>query len=248
VTQAAPIVEARKLGRTYGASGSEVVALADVDVAVAPGEFVAVMGASGSGKSTLLHLLGGLDKPTTGEVWLDGRQLADLSTKELARVRAERVGFVFQLFNLLPSLTTAENVALPAVIARQRPAAYAARVDELLDAVGLGDKHARLPSQLSGGEQQRVAIARALMMNPAVLLADEPTGNLDSRSGEEVMTMLTRFHGEGQTIVLVTHDVKVAGHAQRLLSMEDGHIVDELTLTGSRASTAKLRKLVQLGD
>jgi putative ABC transport system ATP-binding protein len=242
------IVAARHLGRTYGTAGGEVVALADVDVAVAPGEFVAVMGASGSGKSTLLHLLGGLDRPTTGEVSLDGRRLADLSTKELARVRAERVGFVFQLFNLLPSLTAAENVALPAVIARQRPASYVDRVSELLDAVGLSGKDDRLPSQLSGGEQQRVAIARALMMNPAVLLADEPTGNLDSRSGDEVMAMLARFHREGQTIVLVTHDVKVAGHAQRLLTMEDGHIVDELVLTDSKTSKTKLRKLVQLGD
>jgi putative ABC transport system ATP-binding protein len=243
-----PIVEARKLGRTYETAGGEVTALADVDFAVAPGEFVAVMGASGSGKSTLLHLLGGLDRPTHGEVWLDGRHLATLSVKDLARVRAERVGFVFQMFNLLPSLTTAENVSLPAVIARQRPSVYAPRVEELLDLVGLAGKADRMPAQLSGGEQQRVAIARALMMNPAVLLADEPTGNLDSRSGADVLALLARFHAEGQTIVLVTHDIRVASQAQRLLTMEDGQVVDELVLTESRATKAKLRKLVQLGE
>jgi len=232
-------IEGKGLWRTYRNDGAAVDALRGVDFSVDRGEFVSVMGPSGSGKSTLLHLLGGLDTPSEGEVVLEGRALAGLSRTELARVRNRRVGFVFQLFNLVPSLTVEENVALPAAIAGLYDRARRARVADLLARVGLTDQRDRPPTRLSGGEQQRVAVARALLMEPAVLLADEPTGNLDTANGAAVMDLLRGCHDDGQTIVLVTHDVKVAAQAQRLVTMRDGQIVDETWLNpeGSDVST-----------
>jgi putative ABC transport system ATP-binding protein len=216
-----------------------------VDLEVAPGEFVAVMGPSGSGKSTLLHMLGGLDVPTSGEVLVDGRSLATLSRGQRAVLRRSHIGFVFQLYNLIPSLTVEENVALPAIAAGASPSSYKERLDELLALVGLADKLDRFPPQLSGGEQQRVAIARALVQEPAVVLADEPTGNLDSRTGEELLDLFTRCNAGGQTIVLVTHDPKVASAAQRVFFMRDGAFVEETELKDTRYD---LTELVRIGD
>ncbi len=238
-------VEARSIVKVFRDNEVDVHALRGVDLEVTRGEFVAVMGPSGSGKSTLLHLLGGLDVPTSGEVVIDGRAIASLSRTQLARLRRDQIGFVFQLYNLIPSLTVAENVALPAIAAGQTPRAYAERLDELLALIGLADKHDRFPSQLSGGEQQRVAIARALIREPAVVLADEPTGNLDSRTGDELLDLFSSCHANGQTIVLVTHDSKVASAAQRVLFMRDGIFVEEAEL---KTSAQALTELVQLGE
>jgi putative ABC transport system ATP-binding protein len=218
----AAILEARNVWRAYEHDGVVVEAVRGIDLTVAAGEFVALMGPSGSGKSTLLQLLGGLDRPTRGTVLVNGVDLTSLSSSQLAEARNRRIGFVFQSFNLLGNLTVAENVAVPAVIARQRPRAFRPRVAELLELVGLGAMGTRLPAQLSGGERQRVAIARALMMGPDILLADEPTGNLDSRSSEEVMTVLAACRERGQTLVLVTHDTRIAGRADRILELRDG--------------------------
>ncbi|HWA52709.1 MAG TPA: ABC transporter ATP-binding protein, partial [Solirubrobacterales bacterium] len=212
-----PVLEARGLERTYGAGATMVRALQGVDLAVAEGEMVAIMGPSGSGKSTLLHILGALDHPDGGSVEISGRRYDDLSDRELTELRGDVFGFVFQFFNLLPTLTAAENVLLPALVNGERPGRRAARVDELMELVGLGDRAAHLPSELSGGEQQRVAIARALLREPTVVLADEPTGNLDSTSGAAVMALLRRVVDEGQTVVMVTHDPSAAALADRVI-------------------------------
>jgi putative ABC transport system ATP-binding protein len=238
-------VEARALVKRYKDQEVDVEALCGVDIDVAQGEFVAVMGPSGSGKSTLLHLLGGLDSPTSGEVLVGGRPLAGLSRGQLAALRRDHIGFVFQLYNLIPSLTASENIALPAIAAGQSPAVFQDRLDELLNLVGLTGKHDRFPTQLSGGEQQRVAIARAMIRQPAVVLADEPTGNLDSRTGDALLDLFSRCHADGQTIVLVTHDPKVASAAQRVLFMRDGAFVEETEL---RTAGHDLTELVQVGD
>ena len=197
-----PALQARGLVKTFGEGPGAVRALRGVDATVADGEFVAIMGPSGSGKSTLLHILGGLDRPTAGSVEIRGRRYDDLDDKELTRLRGEVFGFVFQFFNLLPTLSAAENVLLPALVAGERPSEYAGRVDELMAMVGLGDRAAHRPSELSGGEQQRVAIARALLRRRRSLLADEPTGNLDSASGAVVLGLLRRLVDEGQTVVM----------------------------------------------
>jgi putative ABC transport system ATP-binding protein len=231
--------------KRYRDQDVEVEALRGIDLEVARGEFVAVMGPSGSGKSTLLHLLGGLDTPTSGEVLIDGRPLAGLSRSQLAAMRRDQIGFVFQLYNLIPSLTVAENVALPSIAAGKSPNSYREQLDGVLELVALADKHDRFPAQLSGGEQQRVAVARALIRRPAVVLADEPTGNLDSRSGEALLDLFTRCHAEGQTIILVTHDPTVASAAQRALFMRDGAFVEETELT---PRGQKVVDLVQFED
>ena len=246
-----PALEGRRLVKTYDDEGTTVAAVGGVDVSVEHGEFVAVMGPSGCGKSTLLHLLGGLARPTAGEVLVDGVDLAGMSDAELAEVRRTRVGFVFQAFNLVPVLTAAENVALPALIAGRDRRAAMERCTELLATVGLGERRDRRPGQLSGGEQQRVAIARALMMEPAVVLADEPTGNLDSRSGREIVRLLLDLNAGGQTVVLVTHDVKVAGVAGRLLLMRDGEVReagDPAGKAGDDDLASPLARLVELDD
>jgi putative ABC transport system ATP-binding protein len=236
-------VETRDVTKRYRDDESEVEALAGVDLEVATGEFVAVMGPSGSGKSTLLHLLGALDTPTSGEVFVEGTSLATLNRTKLAALRRNRIGFVFQLFNLIQSLTVFENIALPAIAAGERPASFTGRIDELLEIVGLSGKSSRYPSQLSGGEQQRVAVARALVRRPAVVLADEPTGNLDSKNGEALLDLFVRTHRDGQTIVLVTHDPKVASAADRVLFMRDGRFVEETPLHPRRSSVADLVRM-----
>jgi putative ABC transport system ATP-binding protein len=186
------------------------------------------MGPSGSGKSTLLHLMGALEAPTSGEILVDGRAVTAMDDNALTELRRDYFGFVFQFFNLLPTLTAAENVLLPALIARESPSAYAERVGELLDLVGLGERAAHLPTEMSGGEQQRVSIARALLRQPRVVLADEPTGNLDSRSGAVVLDLLRRIADHGQTVVMVTHDPNAAARADRVLFLRDGSIVNEV--------------------
>ncbi len=239
-------IEAKDLWKTYRSDGTAVHALAGVDLAIKEGEFVAVMGPSGSGKSTLLHIVGGLDTPDEGEVEIDGRDLSGLSRKELAATRRRHIGFVFQFFNLVPVLTVEENVALPAALDDVRVSEYAQHLGDLLELFGLSDHRDKLPVQLSGGEQQRVAIARALINRPAVVLADEPTGNLDRRSGSDVMALLRRLHKDGQTIVVVTHDPSVASFAQRVLFMRDGELVDEARLRTPGKTSTVLSRLVKL--
>ena len=222
MNQPDPVIEARGLGKRYTDDETAIDAVVDVDLRVEAGEFVAVMGPSGSGKSTLLHLLGGLTSPTSGTVLADGTDLTTLDDDQLATFRRNHVGFVFQSFNLVEVLSVEENLLLPTTLAGADHAAARARVDRLLDLVGLASRRSKRPSQLSGGERQRVAIARALMLEPKVILADEPTGNLDTASGRVIIDQLHALHREGQTIILVTHDIKIAGTAERLLVMRDG--------------------------
>ena len=232
-----PVLRARGLRRTYGSGDGLVRAIDDVSLDVTAGETVAVMGPSGCGKSTLLHLLGGLDRCTGGEVWLAGHRLGDLGERALARLRREHVGFVFQAFHLMDELTAAENVELPALLAGISPRAARRRAAELLDQVGLTDRARFMPAALSGGQRQRVAVARALVSNPDVVLADEPTGNLDSESTIDVLRLLDSLHTAGQTLVIVTHDARIAATADRLISMRDGAFVDETRLTGGTSGS-----------
>lgn len=213
--------------KVYRRDGTETVALRDVTLTVRPGEFLVVMGPSGSGKSTLLHLMGALDLPTSGRVWFDGLDLAGLSDAERSALRRRQIGFVFQFFNLLPTLTVLENVCLPAYLdgAAGRAAEDAeARGRHLLEQVGLGRRLHRYPSELSGGELQRAAIARALLMRPALLLADEPTGNLDSKAGQDVLALIKGCQQDGQTVVMVTHDPKAAAYGDRVVHLKDGQV------------------------
>ncbi len=224
------LIETRNLKKIYGTGEATVHALAGVDVKVKRGEFVAIMGPSGSGKSTLMNILGCLDSPTEGEYILDGRVVSQLSREELAEVRNQKLGFIFQAFNLLPRLSTLANVMLPMLYnpdeevsddeARNRAVAS-------LEAVGLGSRLDHLPSEISGGQQQRVAIARALVNNPPVILADEPTGNLDSKSSVEIIDILHKLHDNGATIVMVTHEPEIARHAQRVICVRDGLIISD---------------------
>ena len=219
------ILHASGLHKRFQMGAVTVEALRGVDLTIEKGEFVAIMGPSGSGKSTLLHLLGGLDAPSDGEVVLGGRRLAQLDDDEMTVVRRRQVGFIFQFFNLMPTLTAAENVALPLLIDGRPAEAYATRVDGLLALVGLAERRDHRPDQLSGGEQQRVAIARALVTEPLVVLADEPTGNLDSDAGRAIMQLLREAcDRRGQTMVMVTHDRQAAGFADRLVRLRDGQI------------------------
>jgi putative ABC transport system ATP-binding protein len=225
---------ARAVGVTkaYGTGATSVVALDDISVDVRRGRFTAIMGPSGSGKSTLMHVLAGLDTVDTGEVWIGDTPLAALSDKDLADLRRNRVGFVFQQFNLLPTLTAAENITLPLAIAGRRP--DAAWFDLVVDAVGLADRLAHRPSELSGGQQQRVACARALLAKPDVIFADEPTGNLDTRASAEILRFLRRSVDEfGQTIVMVTHDASAAAYADRVVFLQDGRLVHDLLEPGA---------------
>jgi putative ABC transport system ATP-binding protein len=240
------LIEARGLRKTYRGDGVDVRALDGVDLDVAAGEYVAVMGPSGSGKSTLLHVLGALDTADDGTVVLDGRALSGLGRTELADVRRELVGIVFQFFNLVGVLTVLENVSLPAVLDGSSDTQARERAAALLAELGLDDVSGKVPSHLSGGEQQRAAIARALINEPSVVLADEPTGNLDRRSGTEVMALLRDVHDRGQTIVLVTHDPAVAAHARRVVFMRDGKLEDEIAVTGRGSPRPILAKLAAL--
>jgi putative ABC transport system ATP-binding protein len=245
-TADASVLRARGLRKEYGKGEGLVRAVDGVDLDIGAGETVAVMGPSGCGKSTLLHLLGGLDRPSGGEVSLNGRRIDDLGEKALARMRRTAVGFVFQAFHLMEELTAIENVELSALLAGRSPRAARRRAEELLEQVGLADRARFLPSALSGGQRQRVAIARALSNEPLVVLADEPTGNLDSAATLDVLRLFERLHESGQTLVIVTHDARIAATADRMISMRDGAFVDETRLTGG--TSGQLGALVGLED
>jgi len=227
-----PVLRARGLHKHYGKDAALVRAVDGVDLDVDAGETVAVTGPSGCGKSTLLHLLGGLDRASAGEICLAGRRVDQLGERALARLRREAVGFVFQAFHLMDELTAVENVELPGLLAGQSPRAARRRAAGLLERVGLADRAGFLPSALSGGQRQRVAIARALVADPLVVLADEPTGNLDSEATLDVLRLFDSLHAAGQTLVIVTHDARIAATADRLISMRDGAFVDQTRLTG----------------
>jgi putative ABC transport system ATP-binding protein len=221
------LIEVRALHKAYDTPAGPFPVLKDVDLAIAPGEFVAIMGPSGSGKSTFMNILGCLDKPSGGDYMLDGHDVAKMSRDQLALVRNRTIGFVFQGFNLLPRISLEDNVALPLVYSRIEKADRQTRARRQLDKVGLGGYAASLPNRISGGQQQRVAIARALVNEPRLILADEPTGNLDSHTSEEIMALFEELNREGITIVLVTHEADVARHAKRLVRFRDGRIVHD---------------------
>ena len=242
----APVLRARGLRKDYGAGDGRVRAVDGVDLDVRRGETVAVMGPSGCGKSTLLYLLGGLDRPSAGEMWLAGQRIDHLGEKALARLRRSTIGFVFQAFHLMDELTARENIELPALLSGRSPRAARERATELLAQVGLADRAGFLPSALSGGQRQRVAIARALCNEPLVVFADEPTGSLDSTATLDVLRLFERLHEAGQTLVIVTHDARIAATADRLISMRDGAFVDDTRLAGG--TTGSLGALVGLED
>jgi putative ABC transport system ATP-binding protein len=238
------LLRAQGLRKQYGRGEGVVRAVDGVDMEVPRRETVAVMGPSGCGKSTLLHLLGGLDRPDAGEIWLAGRRLDPLSERALARVRRHDVGFVFQAFHLMDELTAQENVEFPALLAGCSPRQARRRAQQLLDQIGLAQRAGHLPTALSGGQRQRVAIARALANDPQVLLADEPTGNLDSAATLEVLRLLESLKAGGLTLVIATHDERIAATADRLISMRDGAFVDQTRLTGgTRGNLADLAGL-----
>ena len=237
-----PAARAAQLTKSYGTGDTRVVALDAVDVEIESGRFTAVMGPSGSGKSTLMHCLAGLDTATSGRTWIGETEVTGLNDRQLTRLRRDRVGFVFQSFNLLPTLSALENITLPGDIAGRRT--DRAWLDQVIDTLGLGDRLGHRPAQLSGGQQQRVAVARALAARPQLVFADEPTGNLDSRSGSEVLGFLRRSVDElGQTVVMVTHDPAAAAHADLVLFLADGRIVDRLPDPDADGVLARMRRL-----
>lgn len=224
------LLEAKDLSRDYRLGTEVIRALNGVTFNVEKGTFTSVMGPSGSGKSTLLHLLGGLDRPTSGSVDLDGRRLDGLSDEDLTSMRRRKLGFIFQFFNLLPTMTAWENVALPRLLEGERLAAVRTRAVDLLERMGLGERVEHKPAQLSGGEMQRVAVARSLVSDPILLLADEPTGNLDSRSGQSILDLLRSLVDEGKTLIMVTHDARLAERGDRILLLEDGRLTGDEAL------------------
>ena len=237
-----PVVTTTDVTRTYGSGTSLVQALRGITLEIQAGGLTAIMGPSGSGKSTLMHILAGLDKPTAGEVTLGGTRIDNLGDNDLTRLRREHIGFVFQFFNLLPMLTAEENITLPLSIAGKK--IDKAELDTLLTTIGLADRRKHRPAELSGGQQQRVAIARALMSKPTVIFADEPTGNLDSQTSIEILTLLrTAVDTYGQTIVMVTHDASAASHADRVLFLADGEIVKEMSGGSPRDILAVMEEL-----
>jgi len=221
------MIQLDQINRTFQVGDQQVAALREVSLSIDAGEYIAIMGPSGSGKSTLLNLLGLLDRPSSGRYRLDGRDVTDLNEAESARVRRDKIGFVFQFFHLVPRLDAAANVALPMLLAGVAPAERKQRVAQLLADVGLSERAGHLPSQLSGGQLQRVAIARAMSMHPALLLADEPTGNLDRATGREVMAVLEDLNQRGATLIVITHDQEVGGRARRRIAMEDGRVISD---------------------
>jgi putative ABC transport system ATP-binding protein len=236
------VVQASGVSRRFGEGEAAVDALVDVSTAFDRGRFTAIMGPSGSGKSTLMHILAGLDKPTAGTVVLDGQEITSLDDSELTKLRRDKLGFVFQFFNLLPVLTAEENLVLPLSIAGRKP--DRAWLDQLVDTVGLGDRRTHRPSELSGGQQQRVAVARALVSKPAVVFADEPTGNLDSKASADVLRLLRHAVDDfGQTVIMVTHDPAAAAHADRLITLRDGRIVHD-GAPGSADEVIELMKTI----
>jgi len=236
-----PTVKMQGVTRVYGLGGYQVKALDGIDLTVMPGEFLALMGPSGSGKSTLMHIMGCLDRPSAGSYRLEGLDVSALSEDALARVRRLRLGFVFQTFNLLPRLTALQNVELPMIYAGVRRRERRAQARERLEAVGLGERTHHHPNEMSGGERQRVAIARSLVNEPALLLADEPTGNLDSKSGDEVVDIIADLHAAGKTIVLITHEPSIAARAQRIIYMRDGRLMEDSAPTDGALTVAEAR-------
>ncbi len=230
-----PIIDLLEVSKSYQNGSLHVDALRGVSAQIGQGEYVAIMGPSGSGKSTLMHILGCLDVPTSGTYRLAGIDVSGMSESELAEVRNRRIGFVFQQFNLLPSMSACRNVELPLLYGGVGKRIRRERAIKALEEVGLGDRIEHRPSQLSGGQQQRVAIARALVGEPSLVLADEPTGNLDSKSAEEVLSLMERLHGSGRTIVLITHDQEVASRASRMLRIRDGQLLHETVSAGTGA-------------
>lgn len=228
-----PLIQTENLTKIYGKGEAAVVALDHVNVTVNPGECVAVMGPSGCGKSTLLHLLGGLDRPTEGNVMIDGSSLSTLSDDALTQIRRRKIGFVFQFFNLIPILSSVDNAALPLLLDGKNSAQAKQKAKEWLEKVGLGARLSNRPDQLSAGQQQRVAIARALITDPKLVLADEPTGNLDSRASDEIAALLQQVAKEwGRSVLMVTHDPRIAAYADRIIFLKDGKIVNETRLDG----------------
>ena len=221
------VVKLDKVSKIYAMDGTKVCALNAISLEIKKGEFVAIVGPSGSGKSTLMHLIGLLDKPTSGKVFLEGRQVSHLAEEEQAELRNKHIGFVFQVFNLLPKTTAVENVEMPLVYSGEAKSQREEKAISVLKTVGLGDRLWHFPSQLSGGEEQRVAIARALVNQPTLILADEPTGNLDSKSGEGILNLLQDLNKKGNTIVLVTHDMNIAAKAKRKIELKDGRIIKD---------------------
>ncbi len=223
----APVIELENVSKTYSLDSVKVNALDKVSLKISKGDFVSIIGPSGSGKSTMLHILGALDRPSSGKVEIDGTDLAKLSDSEVARLRGKKIGFVFQFFNLYPTLSAIENVELPMMIMEIPEHERKKRAAELIEKVGLKQRANHLPAQLSGGERQRVAIARALANNPSFILADEPTGNLDSKTGDEVMAFIEKLNKDfGTTLIIVTHDQNIAGYARKTIRLKDGKILN----------------------
>src|SRR5215510_1202685 len=245
-SQVNPLIELKNIWKTYVTDGDvHVDALHGVSLSIYPGEFVAIMGASGSGKSTLMHILGCLDRPTSGEYFFAGQDVSKLDADALAYLRREAFGFVFQSYNLLATATAEENVEIPAIYAGLSHEERRERASQLLESLGLGDRLTHRPSQLSGGQQQRVSIARALMNGGQIILADEPTGALDSKSGAEVMTLLEDLAAEGHTVILITHSAEVAAHAQRVIEIKDGEIVKD---SGRKAPAIAIDTRLEVPD
>jgi len=226
-TMTRPVIALRNVVKEYRMGDTDVHALRGVSLDIARGDFVAVMGASGSGKSTLMNIVGCLDVPTRGRFWLDGVDVRSLDDDDLARIRNRKIGFVFQSFNLLPRMSALANVELPLVYAGVRPHERRLRATRALEAVGLGERMDHYPSELSGGQQQRAAVARAIVTNPSLILADEPTGNLDTESSLDVMSVLDGLHSQGRTVVLITHEEDIAAYTERVVKLRDGRIVDD---------------------
>ena len=225
------LIQAQGLTKTYGSGDTAVIALDHINLSVNAGEFVAIMGPSGCGKSTLLHLIGGLDKPSSGQVIFDGVPMAEMSDDALTMLRRRKMGFVFQFFNLIPVLSAVENAALPLTLDGGKPAEARTKAVEWLTRFGLGERTSSRPDQLSGGQQQRVAVARALVAEPALVLADEPTGNLDTRSGDEIASLLRSVSKDyGRTVIMVTHDPRIAAYADRIVFLKDGKMLDDTLL------------------
>jgi putative ABC transport system ATP-binding protein len=242
-----PVLQAEAVTKQYKMGEVVVRALDEVDFAVEKGEFVAVMGPSGSGKSTLLHVLGGLDDPTSGQITLAGKPISQLPDSEVTIIRRRKVGFIFQFYNLMPTLTAEENVGLPLLIDGQRVQQHRQKIHDLLKMVGLDDRVDHKPDQMSGGQQQRVAIARAFVNDPEIVLADEPTGNLDSKSGTAVLQLLRRFCDDfQQTIVMVTHDPRAASFANRVVFLKDGRVVNQLTIQERDGNTEDVWAIMQV--
>jgi putative ABC transport system ATP-binding protein len=231
------LIQAQNLTKTYGSGDTAVIALDHVNLSINTGEFVAIMGPSGCGKSTLLHLIGGLDRASEGRVIFDGVPLAEMSDDALTELRRRKMGFVFQFYNLIPVLTAAENAALPVTLDGAKPAEARAKAVEWLTRFGLGERLSSRPDQLSGGQQQRVAVARALVADPALILADEPTGNLDTHSGDEIASLLRNVSKDyGRTVIMVTHDPRIAAYADRIVFLKDGKIIDDTLLERKKVS------------